>query len=143
MTQRRLADVSNLPFTGKFATLSTDIGVVCPRRASQGCCPDPATAGENAGFPGCGTGCVVPCWRIATYLLCHGHTARECPVAFAAWKGFDSPLRGGSALASCATGDHRVWWTVEATDSRTALTYLPPYVAARTEVVLVRGVTIP
>jgi hypothetical protein len=25
-----------------------------------------------------------------TFLLCHQHRAQECPVAIAAWKGFES-----------------------------------------------------
>ena len=78
-----------------------------------------------------------------TYLLCHHHSARECPVAFAAWKGCDSPLRHRPALASCATGGHAVWWTVAAPDEATALAQLPSYVAQRTVAVPVREVTIP
>ena len=77
------------------------------------------------------------------YLLCHRHTARECPIVFAAWQGFVSPLRHGSALASCVTGDHGLWWIVEAPDERSALGYLPPYVGRRTQVITVRTVPIP
>ncbi len=78
---------------------------------------------------------------MALYLLCHEHSAQECRVAFAAWKGFDSPLRHRSALASCATGDHRIWWKVEARDAASALAYLPPFVATRTVAIAVRAVT--
>lgn len=80
---------------------------------------------------------------LKTYLLCHRHAPRNCPVAFAAWKGCDSPLRHRPALASCATGGHAVWWTVVAADEGAALAHLPPYVARTTEVVPVREVTIP
>jgi hypothetical protein len=58
---------------------------------------------------------------------------------FASWKGFESPLRRDSAVASCgastaAEDHHRIWWTVDAVDARAALALLPPYVAERTEV---------
>ncbi|HEX2042792.1 MAG TPA: hypothetical protein VHF24_09160 [Acidimicrobiales bacterium] len=80
---------------------------------------------------------------MATYLLAHRHTAADCNVVFAAWTGFASPLRHRSALASCLTGGHCLWWTVEADDVASALAYLPDYVAARTEAIAVRPVTIP
>ena len=78
-----------------------------------------------------------------TYLLCHQHTAEECPVAFAAWHGFVSPLRGRNALSSCPTGGHQIWWTVQAPDETSALGNLPGYLARRTHVVRVRHVDIP
>jgi hypothetical protein len=78
-----------------------------------------------------------------TYLLCHRHAVDECPVAFAAWRGFVSPLRGGTALSSCHTGGHQIWWTVQAPDETGALGLLPCYLARRTEVVQVRNVDIP
>lgn len=81
--------------------------------------------------------------RVTNYLLCHRHTPKECPVAFAAWNGFESPLRHQSTLGSCATGGHMLWWQVEAGDPSAALAFLPPYVAARTEAVAVRPVEIP
>jgi hypothetical protein len=88
---------------------------------------------------------------MATYLLCHRHEPAQCRFAFAAWRGFDSPLRRSRVLASCgATGDgqpsadrHVIFWTVEAADATTALGYLPAYVASRTEVVPVAEVPIP
>lgn len=76
------------------------------------------------------------------YQLCHRHSASECPVVFAAWKGFVSPLRNKPTLSSCTTGSHCLWWTVEAGDEITALGYLPPYVATRTEAMQVRQVVI-
>lgn len=62
---------------------------------------------------------------------------------YAAWNGFESPLRGRRAMASCATGGHRMFWTVEARDASAALAQLPPFVAERTEISNVREVPIP
>ncbi len=78
-----------------------------------------------------------------TYVLCHSHDARECPVAFAAWNGFDSPLRQQPVLASCEWGGHSLWWTVDAADESAALAQLPGYVARRTVAVEVRVVVVP
>ena len=78
-----------------------------------------------------------------TYLLCHTHRPHECPVAFAAWSGFDSPLRQQTVLASCELGGHGLWWTVRAEDEARALAQLPGYVAARTEIVEVKEVLVP
>jgi hypothetical protein len=80
---------------------------------------------------------------MSRYVLSHGHSADECRAAYAAWNGFDSPLRHGRTLASCASGGHRIFWTVEADDERDALAQLPPYVAERTEINEVREVPIP
>jgi hypothetical protein len=77
------------------------------------------------------------------YVLEHRHAPEECRAVYAAWNGFDSPLRKHGALASCANGGHRLFWTVEAQDSESALSQLPPFVAERTEVSEVREVTIP
>lgn len=78
-----------------------------------------------------------------SYVLLHRHDPLECPVVFAAWKGFDSPLRRRPVASSCGSGDHRLWWTVEALDPAAALGHLPPYVAARTEATEVREVIVP
>jgi hypothetical protein len=78
-----------------------------------------------------------------TYVLTHTHKPEECAVAIAAWKGFASPLRHGRPLGSCATGGHRVWWTVEAADEQAALALLPDYVARRTTATEVREVPLP
>jgi hypothetical protein len=67
-----------------------------------------------------------------SYLLHHRHEAHECGVAFAAFRGFASPLRHKATLASCRSGGHSIWWTVEATDEENALALLPFYVAERT-----------
>ena len=80
---------------------------------------------------------------MATFLLSHRHEPAACRFAFAAWQGFESPLRRSRALASCASGGHRLWWSVEAGDARAALEQLPPFVAARTEVEEVGEVQIP
>lgn len=77
------------------------------------------------------------------YLLCHRHHARECDIAFAAWRGFDSPLRHQSVMCSCLHGGHSIWWRVDAGDPDAARALLPAYVAQRTEVVAVSETTIP
>ena len=78
-----------------------------------------------------------------TYLLCHTHSPSECPVAFAAWSGFDSPLRQQPVLASCELGGHSLWWTVRAEDEAGALGLLPGYVAKRTVATEVKEVVVP
>jgi hypothetical protein len=85
---------------------------------------------------------------MATYMLSHSHGPNECRVAFAAWRGFESPLRHDRTLGSCAAsgganGVHRIWWTVEADGPAEALALLPEYVAARTEVSPVRDLATP
>jgi hypothetical protein len=60
-----------------------------------------------------------------------------------AWHGFSSSLRSRSVTASCAYGDHRVWWDVEARDRRAALALLPDFVADRSEAVRIADLTIP
>lgn len=77
------------------------------------------------------------------FLLHHQHEAHECAAAFAAWQGFDSPLRHGHAQSSCLTGGHGLWWQVEAADGSAALALLPRFVAARTTPIAVRPVAIP
>ena len=62
---------------------------------------------------------------------------------YAAWKGFDSPLRHAATLASCLEGGHAIWWEVEAGDGGRALALLPPYVATRTAALAVSEVEIP
>jgi hypothetical protein len=77
-----------------------------------------------------------------TYLLAHAHSDDDCRVAYAAWRGFESPLRGQHAIASCASGDHRMFWTVQANSPGEALNQLPPYLAQRTHASEVRDVAI-
>jgi hypothetical protein len=69
---------------------------------------------------------------MSCYLLHHRHEPHECGVAFGAFRGFESPLRHKATLASCRSGGHSIWWTVEATDEENALALLPFYVAERT-----------
>lgn len=80
---------------------------------------------------------------VPMFLLTHHHSPEDCGVAFAAWKGFESPLRRRPTIASCVSGSHRLWWTVSAEDEERALAQLPPFVADRTEVTAVREVAIP
>ncbi|HXV32518.1 MAG TPA: hypothetical protein VD769_00810 [Gaiellaceae bacterium] len=77
------------------------------------------------------------------FLLHHRHEPNECGAVYAAWKGFDSPLRHGATLASCLQGGHAIWWEVEASDGSGALALLPPYVATRTAALAVSEVEIP
>lgn len=77
------------------------------------------------------------------FVLTHSHAPHECRIAIASWKAYASPLRHGRPFGSCATGGHRLWWTVEAEDGAAALAKLPPYVARRTVAEEVREVSIP
>ena len=81
--------------------------------------------------------------RMTRYLLQHRHEARECGVVFASFKGHESPLRHQPTVASCRSGGHAIWWTVEAEDEASALMMLPAYVAERTTVARVCDVEIP
>jgi hypothetical protein len=80
---------------------------------------------------------------MASFLLEHRHQAAECAAAFAAWKGFDSPLRHRPVPSTCLAGGHALWWCVEAPDPQAALALLPDYVAHRTAPIEVRSVRIP
>jgi len=80
---------------------------------------------------------------MAQFMLSHSHKPEECSVAYAAWRGFDSPLRHQPTLASCEEGGHSLWWTVEAATSAEALAQLPPFLADRTQASQVRKVPIP
>ena len=77
------------------------------------------------------------------YVLRHHHEPHECAVVFASFKGSTSPLRHQLTLASCRSGGHEIWWTVEAHGEPDALHMLPDYVAARTSVTGVTEVEIP
>ena len=78
-----------------------------------------------------------------SFLLHQQHAAAECAAVFAAWQGFDSPLRRKSAACACLEGDHALWWRVQAPSRQAALALLPPYVARRTAAIAVRDVQIP
>lgn len=82
-------------------------------------------------------------WRMPSFMLRHRHRPEECPAAYAAWKGFESPLRGQTAPSSCRLGGHEIWWDVDATDDSAALACLPGFVRERTVVTRVNRVDIP
>ncbi|HET6617754.1 MAG TPA: hypothetical protein VFH69_08095 [Gemmatimonadota bacterium] len=77
------------------------------------------------------------------YLLYHRHTPDECGVVFASFKGHESPLRHRETLASCRSGGHEIWWTVDAESERGALELLPSYVARGSTITHVSEVRIP
>ena len=79
---------------------------------------------------------------MSSFLLEHRHGPDECGAVFAAWNGFDSPLRGSRVWSSCRTGDHRVWFLIEAPDVATALLQVPQYVATRSIATYVTEVVI-
>jgi hypothetical protein len=81
--------------------------------------------------------------RMSQYLLHHRHEPRQCGVVFAAFKGHESPLRRRATVASCNSGGHEIWWTVEAASEEDALALLPVYVAERTTAARVSQVKIP
>ncbi len=64
-------------------------------------------------------------------------------MVFASFKGHESPLRHRATLASCRSGGHAIWWTVDAASGDDALRLLPFYVAERTTVSRVSEVQIP
>jgi hypothetical protein len=80
---------------------------------------------------------------VSCYLLHHSHEPHECGVVFAAFKGHESPLRHRPVFASCVSGGHDMWWTVEAASEPDALGFLPYYVALRTVVTRISEVEIP
>jgi len=80
---------------------------------------------------------------MSRFLVHHRHEPHECGIAFASFKGHKSPLRHRAALASCLTGGHAIWWTVDAAEERDALRQLPFFVAKRSTVTRVRDVVIP
>jgi hypothetical protein len=77
------------------------------------------------------------------YLLHHRHTPSECGIVFASFKGGESPLRHRPTLASCRSGGHEIWWTVDADGEADALALLPFYVAERSTITRVSEVEIP
>jgi hypothetical protein len=77
------------------------------------------------------------------FLLHHEHQPDECRAAFAAWLGFDSPLRRRAVDSSCLTGGHALWWRVQASDGAAALAQLPRFVAERTTPIEIRAVPVP
>ena len=93
--------------------------------------------------PRCGTRPREPIFTVVPlFMLRHHHQPEECPSAYAAWKGFESPLRGHQALSSCRGGGHEIWWEVDAVDVADALGRLPGFVAERTTATRVNKVDI-
>ena len=80
---------------------------------------------------------------MSCYLLHHCHEANDCGVVFAAFRGHQSPLRHRATLASCRSGGHAIWWTVQADSEDDALALLPFFVAERTSATRVSEVDIP
>ena len=80
---------------------------------------------------------------MSRYLHHHRHEPAECGAVFASFKGHPSRLRHNPTLASCRSGGHSIWWTVEAGSEQEALAFLPPFVAQRTTVTSVSEVQIP
>ena len=77
------------------------------------------------------------------FLLHHSHRPDECDAAFAAWQGFQSPLRHHHAASTCLAGGHAIWWHVKADGIEQALALLPAFVARRTDPIAVRDIEIP
>ena len=77
------------------------------------------------------------------FLIHHRHEPRECGVAFASFKGHESPLRHQATLSSCAFGGHAIWWSVDADGEAEALGLLPFFVAERATATRVDEVDIP
>jgi hypothetical protein len=80
---------------------------------------------------------------MSCYLLHHSHEPHECGAVFASFRGHRSPLRHQPTLASCRSGGHAIWWTVEAASEQDALALLPAYVGDRTTATNVSEVQIP
>jgi hypothetical protein len=80
---------------------------------------------------------------MARYLLQHHHEPDECGAVFASFKGLESTLRHRPTFASCRSGGHAIWWTVDAATEQDALALLPAYVAERTTATSVSEVQIP
>ena len=80
---------------------------------------------------------------MACFLIQHRHEPPECGAVFAAFKGYDSPLRHRATFASCAFGGHAIWWRVDAMSEAAALALLPTYVATRATATRVGEVDIP
>ena len=81
--------------------------------------------------------------RMPRFLIHHRHEPRECGVAFASFKGHESPLRHQATLSSCAFGGPAIWWSVDADGEAEALGLLPFFVAERATATRVDDVDIP
>jgi hypothetical protein len=85
----------------------------------------------------------VRVYSMSRYVLHHRHEPHECGAVFASFKGHESPLRHRATLASCRSGGHAIWWTVDAASEADALEQLPYYVAERATATSVSEVEIP
>ena len=94
---------SNVP-TSQATSRQPNTGRAVKISAQESGCP-PDVGGRRR------AACVGACPAI---LLHHGTTPDECGVVFASFRGHDSPLRRQPTLASCRSGGHAIWWTVEA-----------------------------
>jgi hypothetical protein len=77
------------------------------------------------------------------YVLQHRHEPHECGAVFASFRGHESALRGKATIASCRSGEHAIWWTVDAESEGGALALLPSFVGQRTTAERVDEVEIP
>jgi hypothetical protein len=82
-------------------------------------------------------------WVVPRYVLHHRHEAHQCGVVYCAFKGYDSALRRQATVASCDSGGHEIWWTVDAASAANALALLPFYVAQLATATQVSDVEIP
>jgi len=80
---------------------------------------------------------------VPRYLIHHRHEPHECGIAFASFRGHGSPLLHRTALASCVSGGHAIWWSVDAATDSDALALLPFFVAERSTATRVGEVRIP
>jgi hypothetical protein len=80
---------------------------------------------------------------VPQFLLHNRHSADDCGVVFAAFRGFPSPLRHTTALVSCRTGGHEIWWRSVAADEAAALRQLPRYVAGTSTATRVDRIDVP
>jgi hypothetical protein len=80
---------------------------------------------------------------MSRFLLHHRHEPQECGVAFAAWKGHDSPLRGQETFGTCRAGGHEIWWLVDAASTDEALGQLPYFLGQRTTAAEISAIAIP
>ncbi len=82
--------------------------------------------GERSGWPpDVGEAAARQAGSMPSFMLHHRHEPRECGVVFAAFKGYESSLRHRATLASCISGGHTIWSTVDVASEEEALALLP------------------
>ena len=77
------------------------------------------------------------------FLIHHRHAAARVRRRVRGLPGPREPAPPPPTLASCASGGHAIWWTVEAATEADALALLPFFVAERSTVAAVSEVEIP